>query len=562
MPNEQRPLKVFLCHASADKPKVRELYRYLKRRGINPWLDEEDLVGGQDWQVEIPRALATSDAIIICLTRNSVDKEGYIQREIKFALDKALEMPEGRIFLIPIKFEECDVPFSLSRYQWVDLTTESGYTKMMKALRFRASQLERATVSAGNDLVASEKTVSGNGVFVEQEDPAGSEDRKTGEMTQRLSTTNNSLKSRSHELFNRLKSSILRRLIFFRAGGIFGIVIILIWVGSKSIPQIVSFIPTARPSATRSSTVLNPSPEIVSKTPSPTQTKISTNTVTVSPTALNANADVAFVSDRNGNSEIYLMGSDGSEQTLLAGNSSDDYQSPDWSFDGKQVAFIARPSETTDIYASTDIYLINSDGTGQRLLPSTMDVNSYPALSPDGKQVAFVARNPGKSDIYIMDMNGNQLRQLAEYAISPAWSPDGNKIAFVSVDFLYGDPNTGAPVYEYKISTINVDGTGLISTGTVGNDPVWSPDGSRIAFASQGEIFTMNADGTGLTRLTQNNIHAESPSWSSDGKQIVFAAGVYRFPDTFEIYVVNVDTLQVSQLTNNSTRDAEPAWRP
>ncbi len=146
MPESKHPLKVFLCHASTDKPKVRELYRYLKRRGIQPWFDEEHLVGGQDWQVEIPKALATSDAIIICLTKNSVDKEGYIQKEIKFALDKALEMPEGRIFLIPVKFEECEVPFSLSRYQWVDLTVESGYAKMMKALKFRASQLERSTV--------------------------------------------------------------------------------------------------------------------------------------------------------------------------------------------------------------------------------------------------------------------------------------------------------------------------------------------------------------------------------------------------------------------------------
>jgi hypothetical protein len=146
MPNEQRALKVFLCHASSDKPKVRELYRYLRRRGIKPWFDEVDLVGGQDWQVEIPKALATSDAIVICLTKNSVDKEGYIQKEIKFALDKALEMPEGRIFLIPVRFEECEVPFSLSRYQWVDLFNETGYSRMMRALKFRASQLERAIV--------------------------------------------------------------------------------------------------------------------------------------------------------------------------------------------------------------------------------------------------------------------------------------------------------------------------------------------------------------------------------------------------------------------------------
>jgi len=161
MPEEKRPLKVFLCHAKADKQKVRELYRYLRKRGIKPWLDEVDLIGGQDWQVEIPKAITTSDAIIICLTKNSVDKEGYIQKEIKFALDKALEMPEGRIFLIPVRFEECEVPFSLSRYQWVDLFDEAGYARMMRALKFRASQLELATVELPKKEIEEDKLVLG-----------------------------------------------------------------------------------------------------------------------------------------------------------------------------------------------------------------------------------------------------------------------------------------------------------------------------------------------------------------------------------------------------------------
>jgi hypothetical protein len=147
MPETKRPLEVFLCHASADKPKVRELYRDLRKRGIKPWLDEEDLLPGQEWDVEIAKALRSSDAIIICLSKNSVDKAGYIQREIKFALDKALDMPEGRILLIPIRFEECEVPFRLARYQWVDLFETSGFTKLMRALRYQASQLGRSTVT-------------------------------------------------------------------------------------------------------------------------------------------------------------------------------------------------------------------------------------------------------------------------------------------------------------------------------------------------------------------------------------------------------------------------------
>ncbi len=147
MPDEvKRPLKVFLCHASADKPKVRELYRYLKRRGLQPWLDAEDLLPGQAWQVEIPKAIETSDAIIICLSKGSVNQEGYVQKEIKYAVDKALEMPEGRIFLIPARLEECEVPYGLKKYQWVDLFDESGFSKLMRSLKERASQLERATV--------------------------------------------------------------------------------------------------------------------------------------------------------------------------------------------------------------------------------------------------------------------------------------------------------------------------------------------------------------------------------------------------------------------------------
>src|SRR5688572_23305948 len=146
MPETKRPLKVFLCHASADKPKVRELYRTLKRRGVQPWLDAENLIPGQNWEVEIPKALLSSDAIIICLSPNSIDKEGYVQKEITFALDKALEMPEGRIFLIPARLEECDLPYKLRQYQAVNLFEADGYTKLMKALKLRASQLKLAEV--------------------------------------------------------------------------------------------------------------------------------------------------------------------------------------------------------------------------------------------------------------------------------------------------------------------------------------------------------------------------------------------------------------------------------
>ncbi len=147
MTNTKRHLKVFLCHASNDKDKVHPLYMYLMRRGVDAWLDTEKLLPGQNWRVEIPKAIEASDAIIICLSKKSVDKEGYVQKEIKFALDRASEMPEDRIFLIPARLEACEIPSSLSDYQWVDLFDKpEGFDKLLQALNTRAKQLGCAPV--------------------------------------------------------------------------------------------------------------------------------------------------------------------------------------------------------------------------------------------------------------------------------------------------------------------------------------------------------------------------------------------------------------------------------
>jgi hypothetical protein len=146
MTTQRRPIRVFLCHDSNDKAKVRELYHYLRKRSIKPWFAEEDLVGGQDRQRESQKALAASDAVIICLTKNSVAREGDLQRQVKFALDKALEMPEGRIFLIPVRFEECEIPFMLSHYKWVDLFEQGGYPRLMMALQARARDINASEI--------------------------------------------------------------------------------------------------------------------------------------------------------------------------------------------------------------------------------------------------------------------------------------------------------------------------------------------------------------------------------------------------------------------------------
>src|SRR5437763_994766 len=117
-PPSNRSLRVFLCHSSGDKQFVRELYRRLKADGFQPWLDEMELLPGQQWQEEIPAAVQASDVVIVCLSRQSVGKEGYLQREIREALSTAEEKPEGTIFIIPVRLDAVEVPKRLSKWQW------------------------------------------------------------------------------------------------------------------------------------------------------------------------------------------------------------------------------------------------------------------------------------------------------------------------------------------------------------------------------------------------------------------------------------------------------------
>jgi hypothetical protein len=134
-----RPLRVFLCHSSADKPAVRELYQKLRAESwIEPWLDEEELFPGMDWNMEIEKAVEATDVIIVCLSKNSITKEGYVQKEIKIALDFSDYKPEGTVFIIPVRLEECTPPLRLSKWQYADYfedQREQGFEKLLFSLK-------------------------------------------------------------------------------------------------------------------------------------------------------------------------------------------------------------------------------------------------------------------------------------------------------------------------------------------------------------------------------------------------------------------------------------------
>lgn len=122
---------------------MRTLYRRLRDDGVEPWLDEEEILPGQDWEYEIARAVRAVDVVIVCLSRESVTKSGYIQKEIRFALDIADEQPEGTIFIIPLKLEECDVPGRLRRWHWVNYFEPQGYERLLRTLRSPSVKFEQ-----------------------------------------------------------------------------------------------------------------------------------------------------------------------------------------------------------------------------------------------------------------------------------------------------------------------------------------------------------------------------------------------------------------------------------
>jgi anti-anti-sigma factor len=141
-------LRVFLCHSSTDKSAVRGLHKRLLQAQVQPWFDEVDLLPGQLWELEIPAAVRRSDAILVFLSQGAVGRSGYLQREIRYALDAAQEQSDESLFLIPVRLEECEVPERLRKWQWVDLFSDNGFSRILTSLQARALALKRKPVSA------------------------------------------------------------------------------------------------------------------------------------------------------------------------------------------------------------------------------------------------------------------------------------------------------------------------------------------------------------------------------------------------------------------------------
>jgi hypothetical protein len=267
---------------------------------------------------------------------------------------------------------------------------------------------------------------------------------------------------------------------------------------------------------------------------------------------------IAFQSNRDGHDEIYVMKSDGTAQTRItdtAGGNGD----PSWSADGSKIVL----SSTRD--GNAEIYSMDAGGGNQvRLTTSPASTDETPVLSPDGSKIAFVSWAQAPAELWVMDANGANPVNITNdpgYDTSPSWSPDGSKIMFSRDGDLF---------------TIHPDGTGLTPiTNTPGYseyDADWSPDGSRIVFLSTNGvtpgIVVANADGSSPRYLSSSSYTYDSgPRWSPDGTFLVFDS--LRTGTNRAIYRTRADGFgDAVRLTDGIPpgsgfpTDSAPSWQP
>ncbi len=265
---------------------------------------------------------------------------------------------------------------------------------------------------------------------------------------------------------------------------------------------------------------------------------------------------LAFVSTADGNPEIYVINSDNTGRARLTTHPASDID-PTWSPDGTKIAF------QSDRDGNVEIYVMNSDGTNPVRLTAAAGGNFRPAWSPDGTKIAFASKRDGNGEIYAMNADGTGgLVNLTNHTADdgdPAWSSDGTKIAFQS-------NRDGYPA----IYVMNQDGSGVskLTNPEYGDgEPAWSPDGAMLAFSRAKSdplgiihvIFTVNADGSGATRLTSvsgNSERHSHPAWYPDSRKIAFVATSCSSTCSSAIQVVRTNGTDLAEITSGFS----PAW--
>ena len=262
---------------------------------------------------------------------------------------------------------------------------------------------------------------------------------------------------------------------------------------------------------------------------------------------------IVYSSNRSGRQNLYVMNANGTNRKRLTSTATADDWCPRWSPDGSKILFVSNRT------GNEEIFVIKADGTGPVNLTKSPSNDHAPAWRPNGKMIAF-AREPvsgGHPDIFVMNADGSGQTSLAVNGAKdddPSWSPTGLMLAFYSERVVGAD--TGDDVWKMR-----ADGTQLTKLTGAGSEhyPAWSPNGQRIAYMSATSqtawnAWTMKPDGSGKLRV---KVNAGMARWSPDSNQLVY---VKMIGGHFQIYAMNANGSGETRLTNDLYNDMYPDW--
>ncbi|MCC7359703.1 MAG: PD40 domain-containing protein [Anaerolineales bacterium] len=312
--------------------------------------------------------------------------------------------------------------------------------------------------------------------------------------------------------------------------------------------------PTIAPSATDT--------PAATLTPAPSDTPAPTATATAAPTDIGGGLPagaIAFVSERGGRPQIYLMDADGGNITQLTNVEAGACQ-PAWSPDGQQLLFVTPCSGKREQYPDSVIYAIRADGTGLRPFITILGGEWDPAWSTAG--VAYVFNGDGRPQIFIADADGANPRRVSNIHSGdsqPAWSGDATRLAFRN------NSRSGTPALYWMFA----DGTfaegganpDVLTRDVTPGYPAWSPDGQYVAYLVGSDIWLVGWDqlGFGAQQITTAGPNAE-PAWSPDSQWLVFES--WRDAAQHDLYRMSLTGVEVVRLNNDAALDYQPAWRP
>ena len=290
-------------------------------------------------------------------------------------------------------------------------------------------------------------------------------------------------------------------------------------------------------------------------------------------------ADIAFLSDRDGKANIYVMNDDGSNVRRLT-DMPLSVGSPRWSPDGSQIAFMMDLHTTQpNKWQQYDVFVMNADGTQQRNLTQHPKQDGFPCWSPDGKYLVFERAGHTTLEIFVMELETRKIWQLTDLgsASSPSWSPDGKEIAYE-----FARAGEGTHIYIMDADgrnnhpLIRRPRRGAFGGTILSCEPRWSPDGQQIVYkesefaAGKGRvansILIVDKHTRHLKVLdTPKNWKIDAVCWADDGDAVLFAAvpnGLVNKSGIFKIYKYHLSNRQITNLTDHPSDNWGMDWTP